>query len=58
MQKSLTDVRTVLLVEDNEDVRISVAALLVSHGYAVAEARDGHEALDYLQDSPAPCLIT
>jgi CheY-like chemotaxis protein len=58
MQKSLTDVRTVLLVEDNEDVRISVAALLVSHGYAVAEARDGQEALDYLQDNPAPCLIT
>jgi CheY-like chemotaxis protein len=57
MQKSLTDVRTVLLVEDNEDVRNSVAALLVSHGYAVAEARDGQEALDYLQDNPAPCLI-
>ena len=57
MKKSTLDVRPVLLVDDDEDVRVSLRRLLRSHGYAIAEARDGQEALDYLQDNPLPFLI-
>jgi CheY-like chemotaxis protein len=57
MKKSTPRVRLVLLVDDDEDVRVSLRALLVSHGYAIAEARDGQQALHYLQDNPPPCLI-
>ena len=57
MKKSTPRVRLVLLVDDDEDVRVSLRALLVSQGYAIAEARDGQQALDYLQDNPPPCLI-
>jgi CheY-like chemotaxis protein len=57
MKKSITQVRSVLLVDDDEDVLDSVRELLVSHGYVVAEARDGRQALDYLRDNPPPFLI-
>jgi CheY-like chemotaxis protein len=54
MKKSTPHVRLVLLVDDDEDVRVSLRALLVSQGYAIAEARDGQQALDYLRDNPSP----
>ena len=57
MKKSITRVRSVLLVDDDEDVLDSVRELLVSHGYVVAEARDGRQALDYLRDNQPPLYI-
>ena len=36
----------VLLVDDNEDGRIALRALLEALGYVVEEARDGYEALE------------
>jgi CheY-like chemotaxis protein len=48
---------TLLVVEDNEVAREGLAAVLRRHGYAVALAANGQEALDYLAGNPAPNLI-
>jgi hypothetical protein len=55
--RRVADVQTILLVDDDKDVLESLRALLVAHGYAIAEANDGEQALDYLRDNPSPCLI-
>jgi two-component system chemotaxis response regulator CheY len=41
--------RTVLLVDDEPDIRTVARLQLESHGYSVSEARDGLEALDVLK---------
>ncbi len=41
---------TILLVEDESDVRHYVARILMRHGYTVVEAADGVEALGIVQD--------
>jgi two-component system cell cycle response regulator DivK len=49
---------TVLLVEDDEDIRNSIAAILEDEGFAVVGASDGGDALRYLQAAAeAPRLI-
>ena len=48
---------SILIVEDDEDVREAMVAFLEMKGYAVASASNGREALDYLRDAPAPDLI-
>ena len=49
---------TVLLIEDDEDVRGAYAAYLEGAGYVVVEARDGREALQRLRAAPDTfCLI-
>jgi CheY-like chemotaxis protein len=53
-----TGVHTVLLVEDDDDVRAAYAAYLEGAGYVVVEAGDGREALQRLRAAPdAFCLI-
>jgi CheY-like chemotaxis protein len=47
----------ILYVEDDAALRESVCGLLREEGYAVDEAVDGREALDYLHRSPPPALI-
>ena len=47
---------TVLVAEDNEDVRLMMRTLLEMKGYAVLEAGDGPEAISVAQDS-RPDLI-
>ncbi len=47
----------ILLVEDNADMRESVAMLLSYHGYQVSTAANGQEALDRLATMARPCLI-
>jgi CheY-like chemotaxis protein len=51
-------VKTVLIVEDNEDIR-EFEAMVVEHaGYAVLQAEDGHRALEILRTTqPSPCLV-
>jgi CheY-like chemotaxis protein len=39
----------VLIVEDDRDIRESVAEILVDEGYSVSAAADGREALDLLR---------
>ena len=52
-QEDLTGVASVLLVEDDEGVRMVNAALLRSGGYTVYEAESGVEALEVLEEQGA-----
>ena len=47
----------VLVVEDDEDIRADLAAILRVKGFAVEEAANGKEALAHLRDGARPCLI-
>jgi CheY-like chemotaxis protein len=47
----------VLLVDDDRDVRETLAALLELEGYHVIAATNGQEALSLLQTGPPPSLI-
>jgi len=47
----------ILVVEDDEDAREAMVALLQMKGYRVVPAGNGREALDYLDRAPAPDLI-
>jgi CheY-like chemotaxis protein len=48
---------TVLLVDDHEDLRDSVATLLLIEGYTVKAVADGQAALDALRAGFQPCII-
>ncbi len=48
---------TILVVEDDADALAALGDLLESHGYAVASACNGAEALEVLGRSPLPNLI-
>jgi CheY-like chemotaxis protein len=48
----------VLVVDDDDDLRETVEALLRARGHCVATACDGKEALDWLRTGVAePCLV-
>ena len=49
--------RTILLVEDDEDVRAGIADILRDAGRTVVEAVDGADALMKLATVERPCLI-
>ncbi len=49
--------RRLLLVEDDGELRSSLAELLQNDGYDVVGASNGLEALEYLKKAPAPDLI-
>jgi CheY-like chemotaxis protein len=53
----MSDTRSILVVEDDHDVRGAVAALLEGEGYSVVEASHGEEALRHLRSSAPFCLI-
>jgi len=48
---------SVLVVEDDREQRESLCAMLDLEGFSHVEAANGREALDYLNASPAPCLV-
>jgi CheY-like chemotaxis protein len=48
---------TILVVDDDADVRTALAELLTDHGYRAVERADGREAEDYLRQNPAPACI-
>ncbi len=48
---------SVLVVEDDPEQRESLCAMLDLEGFPHAEASNGREALDYLKESRAPCLV-
>lgn len=47
----------VLVVEDDREQRETLCAMLDLEGFEHAEAANGQEALDYLGESGAPCLV-
>jgi two-component system, sensor histidine kinase and response regulator len=49
--------RTVLVVDDDEDIRESLRDALIDEGYSVAVASNGREALGLLADLPRPCVV-
>jgi CheY-like chemotaxis protein len=49
---------TVLVVDDDADLRDSIEAALASHGHPVVQAADGAEALAWLKkETQGPCLV-
>ena len=48
--------RPVLVVDDDDDIRAAERQLLKDNGYRVVEARDGAEALWFMQHDP-PSLV-
>jgi CheY-like chemotaxis protein len=49
--------KTILIIDDDFDVRDSLSEILRDEGFAVAEAADGWEALAYLRGESPPALI-
>jgi CheY-like chemotaxis protein len=47
----------ILVVEDDDDTREALVALLEINGFRAVPAGNGREALDYLNRAPAPDLI-
>jgi len=47
----------VLIVDDDQDFRASVRALLESHGYRVLEAESGHEGLRKVADDTPDVIL-
>ena len=41
--------RTILVVEDSDDIRATLRQFLLAGGYRVAEAADGPQAVDYVE---------
>lgn len=50
--------KSVLLVDDNADLRHMIRVLLETEGYSVREAANGHGALEEQRKAPADVLIT
>jgi CheY-like chemotaxis protein len=51
-------VRAILVVDDDPDIREALRDVLEDEGFAVVEAENGKDALDYLAGAdPAPCLV-
>jgi CheY-like chemotaxis protein len=48
---------SVLVVEDNDDIRDAIGELLEHEGYEIALAEDGEHALELLAQLPRPCLL-
>lgn len=48
---------TILIVEDDADIRELVSEVLAQAGYRVAEAGNGQEALDFLRANDGPCVV-
>src|SRR5690242_2846236 len=48
---------TILVVEDDPDIRELVSEVLCQSGYHVAEAGNGQEALDFLKAHDQPCVM-
>ena len=49
--------RSILIIEDCDEIRVDLAELLRDEGYEVITARHGAEALDLLGSGPVPSLI-
>lgn len=48
---------SILVVEDEADIRETIAALLEEDGYHVVTAANGLEGLERLRTIPRPCLV-
>ena len=53
----LLPVKSILLVEDDLDIRIALRYFLLGEGFQVTEASNGREAFQILENNGAPGLI-
>ena len=53
----MTDAGTVLIVEDDIDLRQDLAFLIENQGHEVITAANGQEALERLAEKGRPCMI-
>jgi DNA-binding response OmpR family regulator len=51
------EMRGVLIVEDDEDIRADLAAILRIKGFDVSDVANGREALELMVDRGVPCVI-
>src|SRR4051812_13709055 len=51
------ELKTVLIIEDDHDTRVSIRQRLEAEGYFVFSAADGKQGLELLKRIKAPCLI-
>jgi two-component system chemotaxis response regulator CheY len=51
------EIGTVLVVDDDDDLRESIEAALTSYGHGVATAADGSEALAWMKKQGRPCVV-
>jgi CheY-like chemotaxis protein len=49
--------RSILVIDDDPDIRDALAEILVDEGYEVTGVNNGREALDYLKEATRPSLI-
>ena len=49
--------RTILIVEDDQDIRESLRDAFVDEGYNVLTAANGRDGLDVLRTHPPPCTV-
>ena len=47
----------ILIIEDDDDIRLVYRELLESEGYEVDSCANGEEGLEFLRNHPEPCLI-
>lgn len=57
MQTSPASCRSIMVVEDDDDIRNIITDLLESEGYSTLAASNGKEALDLLEKVEKPCLV-
>ncbi|MGH7997758.1 MAG: response regulator, partial [Opitutaceae bacterium] len=48
---------TILVIDDDAEIRYSLSRVLSSRGYQVAEAAGGEPGIELLRGGPAPDLI-
>jgi CheY-like chemotaxis protein len=53
----VSDPKTIVLVEDDDGIRETMAALLEDEGYVVAQAANGEEGIERIRDAVDPCLV-
>lgn len=53
----MAQTQTILVVDDDPDIRELFNDFLSKHGFSVTEASNGAEALDQLEHAPPPALI-
>jgi CheY-like chemotaxis protein len=53
----MTETKTVMIVDDEPDVLLSVTQILEANNYRTIKARDGHECLDKLKEEKPDVLL-
>jgi len=57
MVKDKNCCQSILVVEDDDDIRNAIVDLLETEGYSTESAVNGKDALDKLDVIPKPCLV-